>query len=297
MSGKSYPQLAELADFSLSSQRKYGVVRALAVFSGNPMLQAAAQLPFLSTPSSVPHFKIRKVREGGSHALVVVNGFWSKGDHHTHDWEHGVERRYARSTIYHLDWEASLHPVPALDEMLSLRGMQARLQSVIANPVWNAISAWNRSMNAAETAGKHLAAAICSSQYRRYTLAGHSLGARVVHFTLKSLAKQQQQRIDDVYLLGGAVGGSAKDDACWRSALDAVSARIYNCYSTEDRILQCLYQGANLMISQPIGLAPINLQHPRLVNHDCTSFVAGHTDWKGQFGTVLQGLRPGGKAR
>ena len=41
---------------------------------------------------------------------------------------------------------------------------------------------------------------------KKYVLMGHSLGARVVYYTLRSLAGGPVQRIKAAHLLGGAVG-------------------------------------------------------------------------------------------
>jgi hypothetical protein len=60
-----------------------------------------------------------------------------------------------------------------------------------------------------------LSPAISSTEGWSFTLAGHSLGARVVYYALKDLTMQRPLCIEGVYLLVGAVGGALKDDDCW----------------------------------------------------------------------------------
>jgi pimeloyl-ACP methyl ester carboxylesterase len=145
-------------------------------------------------------------------------------------------------------------------------------------------------MTSAEMAGKLLAKAIVATPAWRFTLAGHSLGARVVHFALTELARQRRKRIENAYLLGGAVGGGCKDDPCWELATSAVKGRIYNCFSGQDEVLQWAYRGANAMLSEPVGFSGINLRHERIFDFDCSALVTGHAEWKNQFGEILRQL-------
>ena len=97
--------------------------------------------------------------------------------------------------------------------------------------------------------------------------------------------------IDDIYLLGGAVGGGEKDKKGWEKAAKAVSGKIYNCYSENDNILKCLYKPANGFWSEPIGYKKIALKHPKIVNRNCKDYVNDHMKWKEHFGEILMSLR------
>jgi hypothetical protein len=57
-----------------------------------------------------PHFSFRKLRDGGKHAVIFVNGFLSQGNRETADWEGALKRKFGRATWYHLDWDACGHP-------------------------------------------------------------------------------------------------------------------------------------------------------------------------------------------
>jgi hypothetical protein len=41
------------------------------------------------------------------------------------------------------------------------------------------------------------------------------------------------------------------------------------------------------MLSRPIGYAPINFKHERIVNHSPLKEIDGHTSWKTSFGDIL----------
>lgn len=249
-------------------------------------------LPVLGQPGkrSVPHVQIRKLQSGGKHAVIVVNGFLSQGDHDTADWEKAIRRKFRRATWYHLDWEAGRAPGKQLGDLLTLESLTSPMSPIIRIGA-NGLTAWHGAMLSAERTGVLLAHAIRSTPGWRFTLAGHSLGGRVIHFALKALAREKRKRIENVYLLGAAVGGGAKDDGCWEQAAGAVKGRIFNCYSREDAILSRLYRSANLTLSEPAGYSGINLQHARLFHFDCWRLVDGHLAWKSKFGSILEQLK------
>jgi pimeloyl-ACP methyl ester carboxylesterase len=294
------PELADISLFMkppeesetslLSSAAKWAAVAAGGLAIGwarsvYPVL-SLVPLPGQSPKEAPPHFSIRKLREGGKHAVIVINGFLSKGDLDTRDWEQAIGRKFGRATWYHLDWEAYQDPLKQLGDILTLEAW--RKKSGKSEPP--AALAWHSAMNAAEQAGELLARAILCTPGWRFTLVGHSLGARVIHYALKALAKHPDKRVSNAYLLGGAVGGSAKDNACWEAAVSAVSGRIFNCYSSEDLTLQGAYQTANVMYSRPAGYAGIHLEHPRIVDFNCSALVGGHMKWKSSFREILAQL-------
>lgn len=266
-------------------------------FSGSKLRRAL--LPSKSDHLSLEHFSIHKVRAGSRHAVIFVNGFLSQGVKDLADWTGSTTRYFEGASLYHLDWESTLHPgsrtIGDLLGNVAGPGATARGGPLVAG-LMNAATAWHLSMRNAEIAGRLLADAIARTKGWTFTLAGHSLGARVIHFALVELAERRCATVATAYLLGGAVGGGAKDDACWGKALQATQGRLFNCYSGQDDILKRLYRSANAVLSEPAGLAGIHLKHERLVNFDCTDIVDGHTSWKRQFGEVMRLLglrRPG----
>ncbi len=249
---------------------------------------ATTGLPLRS--SHPPRFKIQKLRSGGKHAVIVVNGFLSKGDLGTSDWENALAAKFGRATWYHLDWDAVRHPVAQAADLLTIDGM---LDRMLGKQEPALLASWHTAMLAAERAGELLAQAILATPGWRFTLAGHSLGARVIHFALKALEGKGAPRIENVYLLGGAVGGGDDDrnKRDWTSAANAVKGRIFNCFSKEDGVLEWLYQGANVLQSRPVGLHGIKLKHERIFHFDCSPLVMGHMKWKDNFGHILHQLK------
>lgn len=285
---------AELADIALFPNPADSAGLSMTDLATGLMRLAMPVMSFVPQGSSrtprdaFPHFRFTKLREGGKHALIVVNGFLSKGDDDTSDWERAIKKKFGRATWYHLDWEAYRHPGKQLGDLFTIDGL---LGKVAGKKEPDALFAWHATMLSAERAGVLLAQAILRTPGWRFTLAGHSLGARVIHFALKELAGKGRKRIENVYLLGGAVGGGQKDDPCWTKAASAVKGRIFNCYSAQDDVLRHAYQGANAMLSQPAGYAGIHLEHERIFHFDCTALVTGHLDWKPRFAEILAQLK------
>lgn len=155
------------------------------------------------------------------------------------------------------------------------------LVDMVSNP-------WHNAMVKASMTGIMLADAISRTPGWTFTLAGHSLGARVIYYALEALSTREDPAlVENVYLLGGAVGGGDKEG--WLAATKAVNGTIFNCFSKNDNVLKYLYQGANAGLSTPIGYREISLKHRQIENLDCSSFVDGHSLWKAAFGSILTG--------
>ena len=257
----------------------------------------------------ISNFQIRKIEEGNKHSVIFINGFMSENDHDVSDWTAHLEKHFNKNTKYHVNWESknlkklgsiaagaphkagmelakalakrALKEAPAKIAPFALLG---NITDLIGNP-------WHATMLKAGMTGVMLADAIARTPGWTFTLAGHSLGARVIYYALEALSTKSGKPIQDVYLLGGAVGGSSKDSPGWESATNVVRGRIYNCHSNNDGILKVLYRGANGFQSEPIGYSPIQLKHEKIHNFDCTELVDGHTSWKHWFGEILDQLK------
>lgn len=250
----------------------------------------------------VDHFDIRSLRAGNKHAIIVVNGFMSQKGEDVSDWTEHLHGRFRRNSWYHVDWESkNLHKLGAYLAKApkiaglefakelgkrALKGTPKRLGPLaLANHVVDALgNPWHSTMVKASMTGLLLADAIARTPGWRFTLAGHSLGARVIYYALEALSTGNK-KVEDIYLLGGAVGRN--DEKGWSKAASAVRGSIYNCYSKNDDVLRYLYRGASGYTSQPAGFAPITLDDPKVLNINCTDFVGGHMEWKGRFGEVL----------
>ncbi len=132
-------------------------------------------------------------------------------------------------------------------------------------------------MRAAQT-GIQLAEAISRTEGQKFNLVGHSLGCRVIYYALEALSTKKDIYINDVILLGGAVG--RQDQEGWTKALSSVKGNIYNCHSKQDKVLSVIYKTANAGLSSPIGINPIEIDHPQLTNVNCDDLVESHMTWK-----------------
>jgi pimeloyl-ACP methyl ester carboxylesterase len=132
--------------------------------------------------------------------------------------------------------------------------------------------------------GVQLAEAISRTTGQKFTLVGHSLGARVIYYALEALSTKDTLFVDNVILLGGAIG--RKDKEGWERAANAVSGKIYNCFSEQDKILDVFYRTANAGLSDPIGVRPIDCGGEKIVNIDCSSFVESHMTWKEHYAHI-----------
>lgn len=257
----------------------------------------------------IEHFEIRKVhhgRKGNKHAVIFVNGFMSEKNRDVEDWTTPLGDHFDEESWYHVDWEShNLHKLgrllgktpetagvamaKQLAEKAAKQGAKKLGPLALVNTLAELLkNPWHTTMVKAGMTGILLADAIARTRGWTFTLAGHSLGARAIYYALEALSTRiEAPLIENVYLLGGAVGGGEKDNAGWEAATRAVSGRIFNGHSDKDDVLRYMYQGANCGLSAPIGSHPIAFKHPKISNLNCTDLAKGHLEWKGVFGSIL----------
>jgi Protein of unknown function (DUF726) len=108
---------------------------------------------------------------------------------------------------------------------------------------------------------------------RPISLAGFSLGARVIYYCLLELAKQKAHGlIQDVYLFGTPV--IIKQKECLK-AQSVVAGRFVNGYKSNDWILGYLFRASTTEMGRVAGLRPIE-NCGDIENMDCTEIVGGH---------------------
>ena len=214
--------------------------------------------------SQIKDFDISSLSPG-SENVVFVNGFLQQGDQNFDDWRSGCSELHPETQAYGVTWEsktlldlgttlvgAGRGPILKFMESVVRRSSRSAIQKV--NPLnWADIllglfdNPWHNAMAKAGMTGILLADILSRTGNKRYTLMGHSLGARVLFYTLTNLSMKPGSPVDNVYLLGGAVDRLDTED--WQKAASAVSGKIYNCYSKNDSVLKYLYQGANPCVS------------------------------------------------
>jgi hypothetical protein len=253
-------------------------------------------------------FSIRRVHEGDGDAPAVlfINGFLSQDLDTCEDWACGAAADFAAHPWYHVRWEsrrlrdlgrharlAGGHV--ALDRFA--RAVVARATQGSSNPLgWLSVvssllrNPWHTALVRAGMTGALLADLLARTERpRSFVLMGHSLGARVIYYTLRTLSTTEPPIVRDVYLLGGAVGRRYEDG--WQEASRAVAGRIYNCYSSQDAVLRLLYRVGTGGLSEPIGLLPIGSPSTNVCDVDVSDLVPGHLEYKTNLSRILDRIQ------
>lgn len=245
-------------------------------------------------------FDINLRRSGSGSQVIFVNGFLSQGESLLQHWRPTLKGNFANNTWYELAWESKR--LRDLGKLALAKGAQKvafRKAMVIATKaatkqatkkLFPAVllstvletmgDTWVIALSKAKKTGQLLADLILRADGRaRYVLFGHSLGSRVIYYTLQALAEAdlKQPRIREVHLLGGAVG---RDQKTWTGIDSAVSGPIYNYFSKRDDVLRVLYKVGTLFTSEPIGRGPIESHSDKIYNVDVTDDVGGHGEFK-----------------
>ena len=255
---------------------------------------------------AIKDFKISKLQDGSGPALIFINGFLSQKNQDATDWIQAVSKCYPDNPYYYITWESS-----SLYKMGSLIGKgvgSAAFKTIVTRYMkrgcrtftrklhpfnWIQTVAglignpWHTSLVKSSMTGILLADLLARTDHPDgFILMGHSLGARVIYYTLKALATKTNSPIIDVFVLGGAVDCNQSED--WMQAIKAVNGRLVNCYSSHDNVLRFLYRGANALSGYPMGLGKINLTSDKIINKDVSSFVNGHMHYKRNFHYILR---------
>jgi hypothetical protein len=254
----------------------------------------------------VKHFKIDEIHSGKGPAIVVIDGFLKQKRSTGADWKKGLKAHYGRQAWYRTNWESkNLYTLGSTAAGTAgraafnafVKNLAKRATKRAGNPMsWPMFAAdilgnpWHTAMVKAAMTGILLADIIARLDGRKkVVLIGHSLGARVIFYTLSALSTKQSKKIKDVILLGGAIDRTNEQE--WNQCANAVSGRIVNCWSKHDWILAGLYRTANAFSSEPIGLGAIQSNLSKIVNIDVSDIVTGHMDYKPNLDTILSRVR------
>lgn len=160
--------------------------------------------------------------------------------------------------------------------------MLTKLGYLIDNP-------WNNALDRAYQAGNVLAQILINRSLgvRPVSLAGFSLGARVIFYALAALAKAKAFGIvQDVFLMGATVSASRK---IWQEVSGVVGGRFVNAYARNDWLLGYLFRATAGGLNTVAGLRPVEYI-PRLENIDITDILAGHTSYRSLMPIILAEL-------
>lgn len=248
-------------------------------------------------------FAISELRDGkGSSKTIFINGFTQEKETNFYDWQCSQLAFDPTHTMYSLNWSSQTNlklgmafskgvgsqAVEKILKEIAKKGGKEAAKKLIGYPALVANLAgnpWHVSMIRAAQAGVQLAEAISRTSGQRFNLVGHSLGCRVIYYALEALASKDKIYINDVILLGGAVGRNDREG--WGKAVSAISGSLYNCHSNQDKVLSVMYKTANLGLSDPIGINPINIRLSKIKNINCDDLVDSHMSWKVHYESIL----------
>lgn len=234
-------------------------------------------------------FKITKHRDGKYPAVVTISGFLSEDLDNRAGWQNSILKAFPDNEWFHLEWNTQKNPFRK--NVLTNKPVLFEPKPKKNNLKWVKLSAsllfsytrftyllinnwWHLAVRNSKHTGKLLAETIMACEHREFILIGHSLGARVIYNCLEHLkTKNFETNITEAHLLGGAVNSRILK---WDKTTDTVKNKIYNYYSSNDKVLKFLY--STIMIDRfPIGLQSINL--PYFENIDSTEDILGHTEY------------------
>ena len=230
---------------------------------------------------------------------IFVNGFRNdeKGNNFK-DWENTSSELFSNdASLYGFDWpNGKMNSFSNILLKVGIKLLKVGIKSkgniiLGISSIVSVISEWKQARDHAEEYSPKLAKFIKEehdkNQNIKIYLYGHSLGARLIYFTLENLANSNIE-IEEVFFFGGAVH---IDDI---SATDILrfTKNIYNFYSYNDDILGYIYKIAEIG-EEPIGLYEIKCKNSQekignLYNISVNEFVAGHTEYIKNFDTLYR---------
>lgn len=273
------------------------VVSAMGAATGGALSGVVANSYF----GEIDGFRITRLKEGRGPSVLLINGFLTQDTkNQEREWLNTLGRHYLANPWYLVEWESKrLHEIGKAAGDIGAHGAMLAVMSELAKQATKrasklvaplqypllAIKAaknpWHVALAKSGQTGSLLADIIARTpSQKKYVLVGHSLGARVVYFTLRALSGTAVQRIKTAHLLGGAVGtGRAAD---WEDVASAVYGKVHNYYSKKDDVLRVLYSAGRVLIGTPaIGRNPVPGNAANIRNHDVTEHVGAHNEFKG----------------
>jgi predicted MPP superfamily phosphohydrolase len=206
-----------------------------------------------SCKKEINKFDISIKEENEGVSLLLIDGFMNENETDISEWEESIKRLWKDASYYYLSWESQ-----TLVDLL--------------NPT--KIS-WKDALKNAEITGEILGK-VLSNYDKDIILCGHSLGSRVIFYTLKYLHDMglESSHIKEVHFLGGAIG---KKTANWRFIGNLTHTKIFNYYSKNDDVLKNLYEIGTIE-GKAIGQNEIEIEG--ITNINTSSRVDGHSDYK-----------------
>jgi hypothetical protein len=238
-----------------------------------------------------PSFGVKKVRDGVGAPVLLASGFLTQGADSWGAWQRLIDQRYPERPVYRVNWgakelktlgllaAAGAGKAGAMKFAKLAAGKAAKKAAHQANFLgWigfakdMAANPWSVAKTRAGMTGVVLAELIARTEGTSVVLVGHSLGARVMVTAAQLLGTTAgAPRIEDIHLLGAAVGASGD----WRTLDDSVDGKVWNYWSRNDAVLKYLYAVAST--EKAAGQAGFVTRFPSIKNRDVSRLVPKHS--------------------
>lgn len=213
-------------------------------------------------------------------AMIIIKGYLSDKDSPSEVSDDYLDRlRDAgwRGAVYHLWWDASNSSGLASKVVTGAVASGHLMMGPIA--MGSALGAryhWSKLKKRAKRTGRDHVLKLIKEQVAesKVSLLGHSLGARVVYYLMRTVAyniiENPDFKFENVYLLGAAVRrDSAKE---WAVVVWSVRGQIVNVHNKDDKVLSIFYRAAELR-QNACGRKRIKEVHPQIVNVDARFII------------------------
>eukprot|EP00051_Salpingoeca_urceolata_P003263 m.56488 g.56488 ORF g.56488 m.56488 type:complete len:758 (+) comp12617_c1_seq1:102-2375(+) len=267
------------------------------------------------------HTRVRSLREfwllrnSNSSKLPVFIGIagWvrneGKQEEFQHPWKHVNEEfdsfalvweskdlsNFARAIQNFLLSQATGQVIAEVVQETALQALQAAiaLPSNLLKLGFFIDNIWAVCLSRAEAAGVELAHTLVARDLggRPVTLAGYSLGARVVFFCLQELARLNEQDhvdvtgiVQTVVVAGLPAPGRAGP---WKHFAPLVAGKIFNVYLPNDWLLSYVFRGSTAEL-HVAGLTGVDRRCDFVVNVDASDLVKGHLDYPQAMPKILR---------
>lgn len=257
------------------------------IYSDEPPISAIAP----SVPIGVRSFEFECLKDIPSlHSTLVISGWLSQDDTIAKNWS-GLLSYPNQGRAFAFRWESSSLRRVIDEELYDLLKIT---MSFISNPIVNINSLYTllrlhpyrRTATKAKLSGRYLAKILSQGLFGQtsITIVAYSLGTRVAYHCMQQLAKMDCNLVQDLYLIGG-VAPMRLDR--WREIKKAVSGRLVNVYSKEDKIV--MYGFPVVTANSAIGSGPIPIDG--VENYDVGHIVDGHFKYRHRLDEVLRYIR------
>lgn len=218
--------------------------------------------------------------QGIDEALIFIGGYLSEDNSSPEDnghWWWNIRRSGWKGSIYYLWWDASRHETVLKTAML---------------PGIGSIAHWEKHEKRAKKVGElFLLPIIEDLSESKVTLAGFSLGARVIYYALRELKEwpTSSKKINHAILMAGAIRrGSDKN---WATIAPQLHGYLINIFNENDSVLTTLFKTVALNRSA-CGTNPIKEYHPKIININATNLINTQKHLGTKYAPILPEILP-----